>query len=251
MLALPAIWRRGQPSQIVQTLLDVLLRTLRLDFAYARLNYNSEHSELRSSGREDSKINLPSREFCNVLGDSFAACAQGSLTQMQNQLGVEDISIFPVSLGVEGSIGVIVLGSSSAGFPGKTESLLLSVAANQASIGLQEAKLLSEQKRISAELEQRVAERTMALAQTNEELRKEIVERKAAEERLRKEEQELKRSEERWRSVFENSAVGVALADLNGRLIATDPVFQAMVGTRSTNSRESPLWILRRRRIGP
>lgn len=38
------------------------------------------------------------------------------------------------------------------------------------------------------------------------------------------------RSEERWRSVFENSAVGVALADLNGRLTATNVVFQKMVG---------------------
>ena len=38
------------------------------------------------------------------------------------------------------------------------------------------------------------------------------------------------RSEERWRSVFENSAVGVALTDLNGRFIATNPVFQKMLG---------------------
>ncbi len=40
----------------------------------------------------------------------------------------------------------------------------------------------------------------------------------------------LARSEERWRLVFENSAVGVVLADLNGRVIAANPVFQKMVG---------------------
>src|SRR5579864_2084178 len=38
------------------------------------------------------------------------------------------------------------------------------------------------------------------------------------------------RSEERWRSVFENSAIGVALTDLNGRFLATNPVYQKMVG---------------------
>src|ERR1700759_4784133 len=38
LLALPAIWRGSEPSQIVQTLLDVLLRMLSLDFAYARLS---------------------------------------------------------------------------------------------------------------------------------------------------------------------------------------------------------------------
>jgi PAS domain S-box-containing protein len=43
-------------------------------------------------------------------------------------------------------------------------------------------------------------------------------------------EQALRKSEERWRSVFENSAIGVALTDLSGRFLATNHVFQAMVG---------------------
>src|SRR6267378_2053059 len=50
-----------------------------------------------------------------------------------------------------------------------------------------------------------------------------LEERKRAEDALRK-------SEERWRSVFQNSAIGVALTDLHGRFLATNHVFQAMVG---------------------
>jgi PAS domain S-box-containing protein len=40
----------------------------------------------------------------------------------------------------------------------------------------------------------------------------------------------LRNSEERWRSVFENSAIGVTLTDLNGRFLATNHVYQTIVG---------------------
>jgi PAS domain S-box-containing protein len=43
-------------------------------------------------------------------------------------------------------------------------------------------------------------------------------------------EQALRKSEERWRSVFENSAIGVALTDLNGLFLATNHVYQTIVG---------------------
>jgi thioredoxin reductase (NADPH) len=153
LLALPAIWRGTDPPQIVEMLLDVLLRMLSLDFAFARLSgaFGATPVEaLRIS--EDSNINLSAQQVRNMLGDPLAAYAQGSLPQIRNQLAAEGIAIAPAQLGIHGEIGVIVLGSNRAGFPEKTESLLLSVAANEASIGLQEARLLSEQKRVSAEL---------------------------------------------------------------------------------------------------
>jgi formate hydrogenlyase transcriptional activator len=40
----------------------------------------------------------------------------------------------------------------------------------------------------------------------------------------------LYKSEERWRSVFENSAIGVALTDMRGRFLATNAAYQNMLG---------------------
>src|SRR5439155_4012034 len=88
-------------------------------------------------------------------------------------IGDGDVSIVPLRLGLRDEIGVIVAGSQRADFPGETERLLLRVAANQAAIGLQEARLLSEQKRVAEELDQRVAQRTSQLAGGNQELEKE------------------------------------------------------------------------------
>jgi len=60
----------------------------------------------------------------------------------------------------------------------------------------------------------------------------------------RRAENSLKESEERWRSVFEMSTVGVALADHNFRFQATNAAFQAMLGRTDDELRSlSPLEI--------
>jgi PAS domain S-box-containing protein len=78
-------------------------------------------------------------------------------------------------------------------------------------------------RRVRDELEVTVRERTATLRRTNEELQAEIAERARAEEALRA-------SEERWRAIFENSAVGIALVDANGRPMAANPALQRMLG---------------------
>src|SRR5271170_2278558 len=59
---------------------------------------------------------------------------------------------------------------------------------------------------------------------------RDVTEHKRNEGALREAHLHVARSEERWRSVFENSAIGVALTDLDGRFLATNPVYQKMVG---------------------
>src|SRR5258708_12087772 len=85
-------------------------------------------------------------------------------------------------------MGVIVAGSRRADCTRDTEALVLGIAANQALTGLQQARLLTEQKRVADELDQSVAQRTAELAAANEVLRKEVAERRRAEDALKRSE---------------------------------------------------------------
>jgi PAS domain S-box-containing protein len=80
----------------------------------------------------------------------------------------------PLPLGLQGELGMIVAVAERPDFPRQTEALLLNIAANQAIIGLQEARLRNQQKRVAAELDQRVAQRTAELAAANAELQLQV-----------------------------------------------------------------------------
>jgi formate hydrogenlyase transcriptional activator len=108
-------------------------------------------------------------------------------SRIRNPIGDGEISIILLPLGLRSEIGLVVAGCERADFPGQTEKLLLSVAANQAAIGLQGARLLSEQKRVATELDRRVEERTKELAAANEKLQCAFNEIKTLKDQLQKE----------------------------------------------------------------
>ena len=184
VLALPAMWSGSHPSQIVHTLLDALLGMLCLDLVYARLQDPAGGAPIEVLKIAPSAKWMLPDEIHKTVNQWFGDDPQKWPSRLRASIGDEDISIVSQRCGLHGEIGVIVAGSDRADFPGQTESLLLSVAANQAVIGLHEARLLLEQKRVASELDRRVAQRTAELATVNDELRKEIAERHRAEEAL-------------------------------------------------------------------
>jgi PAS domain S-box-containing protein len=217
ILTLPATWTGGTAPRIVGNLLDALVSMLSLDFVYA-------HLRDPTGGSPAEMVRIPPAWEGNPqpeeIGKRLRAWLENHPDKVSPPVRISfeerDIALVLLQLGLHGDMGIIVAGSERLDFPQQTERLVLHVAANQAAIGLQESRLLSEERRNSSDLKQRVAQRTMELATINDELNKAHA--------------QIIQSEERWRSVFENSAVGVALTDLNGRFIAANPVYQKMLG---------------------
>jgi signal transduction histidine kinase len=172
VLALPAIWTGQQSSNIVNTLVDAVARMLALDFAYARVN-GSADGVYDEAGRLAQDFTAAARRP-RELGHALSAWLTGELPTAprlsSNPFGDGQITIAPFRLGLQGGMGLLIAGSRRIGFPTELESLLVRVAANQATIALQECHRLNEQRQAAEDLERRVAERTAELTDANREL---------------------------------------------------------------------------------
>ena len=154
VVALPAMWVGGEPSKIVCSLLESLSEMLSLNFAYVRLNDPIGDAPRESCwSATTSDVPVRPEEVGALLRPWIGAEPRDWPPCLKR--GNDEISIVPLRLGLKGEIGVLVVGAQRADFPQKTERLLLGVAANQATIGLQSAQILAEQKRIAGELDRR------------------------------------------------------------------------------------------------
>ena len=106
-----------------------------------------------------------------LLDERLGADSRNWPPVTRNVIDGTEVSIVAMPLGLQGEIGALMAASGRADFPRQTERLVLGVAANQAAIGLREARLLSDQKRLAAKLDQRVARRTAELTAANQALR--------------------------------------------------------------------------------
>jgi PAS domain S-box-containing protein len=174
VLALPAIWTGSQPSQIASTLVDALLGMLRLDLVYLRLNDPNGTVPIEMVRTESHVGPSSSHEMGDRIRNWLREGPETWPALMRTSLGGRDVSMLLFRLGLHGEAGLMAAGSRRADFPAQTERLLLSVAANQAAIGLQEARVLSEQQGLADALERRVTQRTRELAAANEELRLQV-----------------------------------------------------------------------------
>jgi PAS domain S-box-containing protein len=130
LTTLPAIWGNLPPGRVIDSLADVLLRTLDLDLVHARLlaSIDSPPCDItRSKSPGAEALFLP--VACAALEDEAAPHThlidgQGFRTRV-------------LRFGTGGDIGALVVGSRRPDFPTQNERMLLGVGVNQATVVLQ------------------------------------------------------------------------------------------------------------------
>jgi PAS domain S-box-containing protein len=165
---IPASWVGREPPTIAAGLADALVGSLRLDFAFIRLREPSTGVTVDAvRGDAWTSFNAWLRE--HEVWEKVAVADVG-----HPRAGYTGL-VFPV--GLHGDGGLVAVASRRADFPTDTDQLLVSVAANQAAMAFQNARLAEERRAVANalrhsrdELELIVAERTAELRRASSEL---------------------------------------------------------------------------------
>src|SRR6202050_817553 len=112
----------------------------------------------------------------------------------------------------------------------KTTAPISLVGPQLGDVRLQEAQLLSQQKQIGNELDQRVAQRTIELGEAQEELGQKQIERSLVEEKPHQEERELKRSEARNAAILDSALDCIVTIDHEGCITEFNPAAEHPFG---------------------
>jgi PAS domain S-box-containing protein len=215
VLALPAVWSGREPREIVGTLLDGLLATLRLDFAYTRLSDTTDGApaEMVRSARRD--VVLQPAAVAQSLLPVLAGDPLAGPLRVPNPIGLGEVTVLSLRLGLAED-DLLLVGSQRPDFPTGIETLVLRVAANQAVIGLHEARVAAEERRAAQELQRRVAEGSEQLS-----VSKGLVAQALG---------ALRESETRIRAFCDNSPNLIFQKDQAGRYLYVNQEFQRAFG---------------------
>src|SRR5580704_11986693 len=178
---IPEAWVAREPPAIAADLADLLIGSLKLDFAFVRLCDPTGYQAVEVLRGDCWK------GFTEWLQQRLAAFGQVSRTEIVTNVGgvEKSCSGVVIPIGVNSERGLIAAACDRADFPDQIDQQLLSVAANNAAIAFQNARLINELRtaqntlrdqeqelrKAHDELEIKVAERTSELRRSERELR--------------------------------------------------------------------------------
>lgn len=198
------MWVGREPQAIVAGFVDVLVKSLYLDFAFVRL------CDPESGAASEATLGAAWTGFPGWLRSRLAA-GRLSHREIVSDLGDggEPNGGILIPIGVDAEGGMVAAASRRTGFPDEIDQLLLSVAANQAATAFRSASLAHELRRSRDELETKVAERTADLQRAY---------------------RALQEREAKIRRLVDANIIGVVISDLPGGIVEANDAFLGMVG---------------------
>src|SRR5262245_3257474 len=165
---IPAAWVGREPPAIAAGLADVLVGSLHLDFAFARLcdpNGGAAIEVMQGNAWNG---------FSEWLEHHLAAVGQFSRKEIIPDVGggVGPCRGVVIPIGVNAEGGLVAAACDRTDFPTEIDQLLLSVAATHAATAFKSARLIHERKRAEEELRQARNELEMKVAERTAELRR-------------------------------------------------------------------------------
>lgn len=154
--ALPAIWADHSAAQIGESLADVLVAILRLEFAFISLRSEGWPPALhiaRASNRLDPDAEL---RIDAAIAQWLTGPPVGRAVTLASPIGNATVRVVFQMIGI-GGYGTIAAAASRADFPTAVERLLLAAAANQAAIAIERRQTAEALQQLNNTLEQRVA----------------------------------------------------------------------------------------------
>lgn len=130
----PAAWVGRDLPHIADAIADILLHTLRADAVYVALHSGASIEVVRAAKHPGFKAEVE-RLRNEANGESVFVESAGS-SAWPSHLRV---AFYPIGLSKDD--GFVAVGSANPSFPSEAESVLLSVAANQAAVAIQNARL--------------------------------------------------------------------------------------------------------------
>jgi transcriptional regulator with GAF, ATPase, and Fis domain len=140
----------GKPHAIAEEMIAILMSGLQLEAAHIRLK-STDGSWIETSRAE----NWPG--FAEALGSAETREQRSEdVAQVRREelvIGSEILVALKIPVGIENEVGYVAVASRRPDFPNEMEKLVVSIAANQGLICLQNARLIHERDRIESKLE--------------------------------------------------------------------------------------------------
>lgn len=149
---LSAVWSGSGPKEIAEGLSGALLRSLRIDLVYVRVNDLSGNVAFETARTPQGRV--PPAQVDDIRRTFHPLLKNGGAvtTVIADPMGSGTLQAVITPLGYDGDCGFVIVASSPGDFPTPTDRLMLGVAANQAAIVLQQRRAQERVRRSEQEL---------------------------------------------------------------------------------------------------